>query len=192
MTAADFLRRAKLSRGYRKLTERTDGPLTTARATARLSAYVYGNILALGAVVIATPESIADGDAALVVAATGATTFVAHVFSDFVAHGGLGSDDDTDAAGEREHALAELRDATPIATSATFPTLALVLGWLGLLPTAWAFTLAGGIVVFRIATVQMVAKRIRGVPLTPRVLLAGLLAAAFAAAIVALKVALTH
>lgn len=203
MAAEDLLARAQRSRGYRRLTERADGPLSRERATARLSAYVYGNILALGAVVVATPLSIADGEAAFLVAATGATTFVAHVFAEFVAHSGFDpADDEEDAADDggvnhatarqREHALAELRDATPIASSATFPSLALMLGWLGVLPSGWAFGIAGGIIVVRIASVPMVTTRIRGVPLTPRVLLIGLLTAAVAAVIVLVKVTLTH
>ncbi|MFW0790659.1 hypothetical protein [Gordonia sp. CPCC 205333] len=194
MDAAGAIRRAKLSRSYRMLTERRAGPLPAPRAAARLSAYVYGNILALAAVVISTPTAIAEGHAAALVLATGVTTYVAHVFSEFVAQGSIPSDCDADlpTAKRREHALQELSDATPIATSASLPAIALALGWLDVLPTEWAFLAAGAIVIFRIATIQLVTERIRGNPLTPHVFIAGLVTAAAAALIVLLKVMLTH
>ncbi|GAB18452.1 hypothetical protein GOEFS_054_00660 [Gordonia effusa NBRC 100432] len=194
MDATGAVRRVKLSSGYRILTERRAGPLPARRASARLSAYVYGNILALAAVVIATPAAIVDGHAAAVVIATGMTTYVAHVFSEFVAQGSIPSDDTRELppARRREHALQELSDATPIATSASLPAIALALGWLDILPASWAFLAAGAIVIFRIATVQVVTERIRGNPLTPQVFVAGLVTAAVAALIVVLKVLLTH
>lgn len=184
------LRRNQLvrSRAYRRIVERPSGPLPPDRASARLSAYVYGNILTLAAVATATPETIEHGHAALVVFFTGVTTYVAHIFSNFVAYQNV-----TDARPDgREHALQELADATPIMSSATMPTVALILGWLEVIPTGWAFAIAGGLVVVRIASIQLVAERVRGNPLTPRLVLLGLLTAAVAGAIVVVKVVLTH
>nr|WP_296769249.1 hypothetical protein [Rhodococcus sp. (in: high G+C Gram-positive bacteria)] len=178
---------------YKYAANRAQGPLTPARAAARLSAYVYGNILVLTAVVAASPASIDDGVAFGLVLATASTTFVAHVFAEVVARSNLpesvhGSTDSE----KRESILDEIRDAVPIASSGTVPALILALAWLWILPTFWAQLISGGVVVFRIATVQIVAQRLRGRPLTFRVFVAGLVTAALAAAIVLVKVAVTH
>ena len=162
------------------------------RATARLSAYVYGNILALASIAVATSASINNGSAVALVAGTGATTFIAHIFADVVAHASVSGATGADSAADKLHVRAELRDAVPIASSAAIPALVLVLGWLGVLSSAWAHLLAGGVVVVRIAGLPIVAERIRGNSLSFRVLVAGLLTAGLAAAIVVVKVAVGH
>lgn len=178
---------------FERLSSRKAGPLPPARAAARLSAYVYGNILVLTAVVAASPSSIDDGGAFLLVLATTTTTFVAHVFADIVAHSNIpeamhGSTDSE----KRKSALDEIRDAAPIASSGTVPAIILALAWLWILPTYWAQLLAGGVVVFRIATLQVVAQRLRGRPLTFKIFVAGLVTAAIAALIVLAKVYTAH
>ncbi|MFC8178327.1 MULTISPECIES: hypothetical protein [Nocardiaceae] len=178
---------------YRRLSTRASGPLTPTRAAARLSAYVYGNILVLTAVVAASPASIDDGDAFLLVLATASTTFVAHVFAETVARSNIpesvhGSTDNE----KKQTVIDEIRDAVPIASSGTVPAVILALAWLWILPTFWAQLIAGGVVVFRIATLQIVAQRLRGQPLTFKVFVAGLVTAALAAVIVFLKVYTSH
>ncbi|MFC9837707.1 hypothetical protein ACFVKB_28440 [Rhodococcus sp. NPDC127530] len=176
-----------------RVTERKHGPLPAARASARLSAYVYGNILVLTVVVAATPRTIENGAAVALVLGTTVTTFLAHVFADAVAHSSVPVDDDDEERTERSSkALDELRDAIPIVSSGTGPAALLALGWLHVLPTAWAQLLAGGVIVFRIATIQIVTERIRGNRLTFRVLIVGLTTAAVAAAIVLAKVLIGH
>lgn len=183
--------RVKQFQFYRALAIRPQGPLPPERATARLSAYVYGNILALASVIVASPASIEHGTAAILVAGTGATTFVAHIFAEFVAHTCV-SPPDGHVPEERVHALAELRDAVPIASSAGLPSMVLALGWMGVLSAQWAFLLAGVLITIRIATVQIVTERLRGRPLTFRVFVAGLATAALAAMIVAAKFVVGH
>lgn len=190
----DFLqRRIARTRVYKTVTTRRDGPLTPGRAAARLSAYVYGNILVLTAVVAATPASIDDGAAFVLVLTTAATTFVAHVFAEVVARSNIpesmhGSTDSE----KRQSVLDEIRDAVPIASSGTIPAVILALAWLWILPTYWAQLIAAGVVIFRIATLQIVAQRLRGRPLTFRVFVAGLVTAFVAAIIVLLKVLTAH
>ena len=101
--------------------------MSPARAARRLSAYVYGNILVLAAVAASTPDSIEHGTAAVLVLATAGTTFLAHVFADFVA-GSRIPEVYGDATEEQRRftALEELRDAVPILSSGTFPALMLV------------------------------------------------------------------
>ncbi|MDV8022823.1 hypothetical protein [Rhodococcus sp. IEGM 1330] len=185
--------RIRRTRLYRRLVTRADGPLEPARAARRLSAYVYGNILVLAAVAASTPSSIEQGTAAVLVLATAVTTFLAHVFADFVASSQI-PESHGDATDEQRtfKAVEELRDAVPILSSGTVPALMLALGWLSVLPGQWSELLAGGVIVVRIATIQLVTERIRGNPLTFRAILGGLATAAIAALIVLAKVFLGH
>ncbi|MDV6230722.1 hypothetical protein [Rhodococcus cercidiphylli] len=190
---SDAERRIRRTRLYRRLVTRADGPLEPARAAKRLSAYVYGNILVLAAVAASTPSSIENGTAAVLVLATAVTTFLAHVFADFVASSQI-PEAHGDATDEQRtfEAVEEFRDAVPILSSGTVPAVMLALGWLSVLPGQWSELLAGGVIVIRIATIQMVTERIRGNPLTFRAFLGGLATAAVAALIVLAKVFLGH
>lgn len=169
---------------YRRVTTRKAGVLPPHRATRRLSAYVYGNVLVMTVVVAASPSSIANGTAALLVIGTTLTTFLAHIFADAVAAGTV----DDDSVGWRE----ELRDSLPIASSGVAPSLLLALAWLDILPGALAQGLAGGLVTLRIASIPVVAERLRGRGLSFRLVLAGIATAVLAAIVVAVKVYLTH
>ena len=88
--------------------------------------------------------------------------------------------------------LDELRDAVPIVSSASWPAIILALGWLDAVPTQVAQLVAGGIVVIRIASIEIVSERVRGNRLTFRVLVAGLVTAALAAVIVVAKTYVGH
>ncbi|MGV9480431.1 hypothetical protein [Gordonia aichiensis] len=195
------------------LTRRRGGPLAPDRAASRLSAYVYGNILVLAALVTASAHAVENGDAVWLILGTGLTTYIAHVFADLVAgnsipeahvrsasaHGGGAHDDEHPRSGHspadddvRTHIRHELRDATPIISSAILPAIALALGWADVLPTAWAHGIAGAVVVLRIASVPIVVERVRGNEVSLRVIIAGILTAALAAVVVLLKVLLAH
>ena len=94
-------------------------PLTPESAASRISAYVYGNILVLAALVPITnsPEYIGIA----IVAGTALSTFIAHVFADSVAQ--------SVRSGEqlsRDERLAELRNAVPILSSAVLPCVILL------------------------------------------------------------------
>lgn len=187
------------SRGLRAvLVERKGGPLDARRAATRLSAYVYGNILVLGAVVAASTTAIRAGYAPLIVLGTGVTTYIAHVFADLLAHSSIPEAHSDEHGGEipaeRQRRLIadELRDAVPIMSSAIWPALALALGYHELIPTEVAALIAGGVVVVRIATVQLVSERVRGNPLRPSMFVGGLVTAAVAALIVLLKTLVGH
>lgn len=186
-------RRAANTAVYKFAATRAGGPLPPTRAAARLSAYVYGNILVLTAVVAASPASIDDGGAFLLVLATTFTTFLAHVFAEVVARSNIPESVHGSTNSEKKASvLDEIRDAVPIASSGTVPAVILALAWLWILPTFWAQLIAGGVVVFRIATLQIVAQRLRGKPLTFTVFVAGLVTAAVAAVIVLAKVYAGH
>ncbi|MFT4086390.1 MAG: hypothetical protein QM658_04430 [Gordonia sp. (in: high G+C Gram-positive bacteria)] len=168
------------------LFNRAGDPLPVSRVRSRLVAYVYGNVLTLAAVAVLTPEGIHSGHAAWVVFGAGLTTFLAHIFAEFVAHATIatgGTDDDA-----RHELLQDIRDALPILSSASVPTLALILGWLGWLPTVWSLAVAGGVIVLRLASIPIVSARVRGEAVTPQVLIAGLLTALLALAVVVAKI----
>lgn len=186
-----------MPRWHRRLSERKAGPLEPRRAASRLSAYVYGNILVLAVVVVATGATITEGQAALVVLGTGVTTYVAHIFADLLAHANIPEARELDygkLTREQTRTLArhELRDAAPIISSAAFPAIALALGYHELIPSRAAQLLAGGIVVLRMGSVQIVTERVRGNPLSVGMVIGGVLTAAVAALIVLLKVFVGH
>src|SRR6188508_2524031 len=86
--------------------------LPTIRIRTRISAYVYGNILVLTAIGTATPHMVETGWAAVAVAATTITTYLAHVLSHFVAE-----QVEDEQLEELESDRDELRDALPIISS---------------------------------------------------------------------------
>jgi O-antigen/teichoic acid export membrane protein len=104
--------------------------LPVERMRLRLAAYVYGGILVLGAIAVANGETIADGHAALVVAATTATTYLAHVLAHRV-----GEQIGRPRGTERDHWRQEARDSTPILFAGVTPTIVLLLPTVTSLPT---------------------------------------------------------
>lgn len=165
---------ARSRRWYQRRT-----PLDSHAASRRLTAYVYGNILILAALVPFQEESEA-GHAMVVVIGTALSTFIAHAFSEYL--GGDGS----------VHPRALLRESMPILTTALVPLLLLWLTRVTHLPMSRAVVIAEIVLIGRIASTGMVAARLRDEKSHLRVLLAGVLVAAVALGIVLLKVALTH
>ena len=154
-------------------------PLSEHEAARRLSAYIYGNILILAALV-PFQEDLDTGRAMAVVIGTALSTFIAHAFSEYL--GGDGS----------VHPRALLRESMPILTTALVPLLLLWLSRVTHLPMSRAVVIAEIVLIGRIASTGMVAARLRDEKSRVRVLLAGVVVAAVALGIVLLKVALTH
>ncbi|NAZ81657.1 hypothetical protein GTR02_07480 [Kineococcus sp. R8] len=143
------------------LLQRRDGGLGVTRARHRTTAFVYGNITVLGAVLAVGAGAVASGSAVLAVLATALTTFVAHVVADVVA---ARVTDGPDQPPPPEHELREeLRDATPVATSGLLPAVVLGLSALDVLPVAVAQPLAALVVVVRLALTGVVVERLSGV-----------------------------
>lgn len=165
---------ARSRRWYQRRT-----PLGSHEASRRLSAYVYGNILILAALV-PFQEETAAGHAIVVVIGTALSTFIAHAFSEYL--GGDGS----------VHPRALVRESMPILTTALVPLLLLWLTRVTALPMPRAVVIAEIVLIGRIASTGMVAARLRDEKSHLRIMLAGVLVAAVALGIVVLKVALTH
>jgi len=184
--------RSEVGRGVTpaaRLTARLASPVDLERARARTTAFVYGNILVLSAVLTATPESVGDGQAALVVVATTVTTYLAHVVAHAV--GGAVGQDPTRPR-PRGEGPAELRDAVPIVSSGTAPAVVLLLAWWTDLATGTAVAVAAGVTVLRLASMGLVIGRLSGHEPSGRQWWAGVVLAVVSAVIAVLKVLLTH
>ena len=162
--------------------------LPVERVRGRVGAYIYGNILVLAAIFAISPEGIVHWNAVIVVVATSATTFVAHV----VAHNTGQAVGRAGEEGLRLHLAQEARDAVPIVSSGTGPAVLLALGALGWLPPGAAQTLAEAYVVLRLAATGIIVRRLS--PASSRLsgLRSGLALAGVGIVIAALKEVLTH
>jgi len=171
------------------LRRRPDGGLPVHRARERGSAFVYGNITVLGAVVAVGQDAVRSGSASVVVLATAAATFVAHVMAHVVSER-IGPD--VDPPHLRREAGASLRDALPIASSGVWPALLLLAGTLELLPTTTAWAAAAAVVGVRLALTGLVVERVSGRRPSSTALWGGVVLAALSAVVAVVKAVLTH
>lgn len=153
----------------------------------RLAAYVYGGILVLGAIAVANGETIADGHAALVVAATTATTYLAHVLAHRV-----GEQIGRPRGAERDHVLQEARDSTPILFSGVTPSVVLLLPMFTGMSTEAAQLIAGGWIALQFSFLGVDVARLSGRRPTLRTLWSGIALALAAGVVVVLKVTFAH
>jgi len=161
--------------------------LPAADAASRTSAYVYGNILVLAALV---PLSIADvrsGTAVLIVLGTAVSTFFAHLFAETVG-GSMRVEQLSGWRAFRHH----VRDAVPVLTSGLVPTVLLALAWLDVAPHTSMVVTAEVLLIVRIGWTGVVVGRLHGEPRSLRLLLTGVALSVLGAFVVGLKVLLTH
>ncbi|TQF66007.1 hypothetical protein FK531_19240 [Rhodococcus spelaei] len=151
----------------------------------RISAYVYGNILVLAALLPLNNTSVAH--AGLVVIGTSISTFVAHAFAESVGRSARAG-----RALTTVERIQELRDSVPVLTSGLIPAAVVGMGGLGWIDLDIALLLAEIWVVTRIAGITYVITRMRGERPNRGTLIASIALAAVAVAIVAIKLLLTH
>ncbi|WP_305092252.1 hypothetical protein [Prescottella sp. R16] len=161
-------------------------PLDRENAAARISAYVYGNILILAALI---PETISRSDSRTIaiVAGTAISTFVAHIFAE-----GVGKSVRSGAQLTAKERLAEVRDSVPVLSSAVVPIVVLATAYFGWLEPFTAQVIAEVAILIRIASMVFVITRLRGERPSGTTLLAAAVLAVVATGIVVLKVVLTH
>jgi hypothetical protein len=152
-----------------------------------VSAYVYGNVLVMAALIALHPEELRGPTGVLYVLGVGASTYVAHTVGEAV-----GLRVRAGRSLDRTALRHELRDALPIATSAGAPAAVLLLAWTGLLDADVVLLLALGLVDLRLALTGSVVARTSGERSSTRVFLAGFVLAVVAAAAALLKWQLTH
>ena len=162
-------------------------PLPRDDVATRVSAYVYGNVLVMAALIALRPDELRGPTGVLYVLGVGASTFVAHTLGEAV---GLRV-----RAGRSLDGTAlrrEIRGALPIATAAGIPAAVLVLAWTDLLDAGVVLVLALALVDLRLALIGSVVARISGERSSTRVFLSGLVLAVVAASAAVLKWQLTH
>lgn len=160
-------------------------PLDQENAARRISAYVYGNILILTAMIPLTTSDTVVG--ILVVLGTSVSTFIAHVFAEGVGHAVRANSELT-----RAQRMDELRDAVPILSSALLPIVILAGALIGWLQPHIAHIAAEAAMLVRIGGIVFVIERLKGARPSRWTLLAAVLLTAVATAVVVLKVLLTH
>jgi hypothetical protein len=153
----------------------------------RVSAYVYGNVLVMAALIALQPDDLRGPKGVLYLLGVGISTYVAHTVGEAV---GLRVREgrSLDGAVVRR----ELRDALPIATSAGAPAALLLLAWTELLDADVVLVLALALVDLRLALTGSVVAWVSGERSSTRVFMAGFVLAVIAAAAAALKWQLTH
>ena len=166
---------------------RAPGGLAGERAAARISAYLYGNIIVFATLVPLTDEDTAHAHALTLLLGVAVSTYLAHVFSEIVGHNARAGEPMTRA--EVRH---ELRDSQPIVSSALVPGLLLGAALLDWISGSAAVLVSEVYLLVRMALVGILVERLRSARPSFRTLLAGLALAAVAAAISALKVVLGH
>jgi hypothetical protein len=169
-------------------TRRLHDDLPVERVRSRVSAYIYGNIFVLAAIFATSPESVAHLTAVVIVVATSATTFFAHVVAHNIGQA-IGRTEDEEL---RVQLSREARDAVPIMTSGTVPAVLLGLGAVGWLPPGLSQLLAEAYVVVRLAGTGIVVGGRAGAASRKGGLWSGLALAGIGIVIAALKQILTH
>ncbi|MDH2442533.1 hypothetical protein QDR37_01105 [Amnibacterium sp. CER49] len=161
--------------------------LPVERARSRIGAYVYGDVLVLGALLTVEIDAERPVIGALAVALTTVITYVAHVVSDAIGDR-LGRD-------SKEHAASlprELRDALPIASAGVLPALVVLLGALGVMPLLAAVAIGVAVVALRLAAVGVVIAHWTGEPAPLTAITAGVTVALIGAAVGLLEVLVAH
>lgn len=161
--------------------------LSVERQRMRLAAYVYGNILVLAAIVLATGKSIGSGEAALLVTVTALSTYGAHIIAHDVGQH-LGREHDE----HRPHVAQEIRDALPILVSGAVPAVILLVGIFGVVPSQLTQLVAALWVVGRLSLIGFLVERLNGRRATVGTLSSGLILAFASGIVVVLKVLFAH
>ncbi|WP_141811969.1 hypothetical protein [Nocardia bhagyanarayanae] len=160
-------------------------PLDRENAASRISAYIYGNVLVLAALV---PITTGEKDVGiLVVLGTALSTFVAHAFAEAVGHSVRHRSPST-----RAETLHELRNSVPILSSAVLPCVVLATGWLGWVEPRTAQIVAELAVLVRIGGIVFVIGRLNGERPNRASVLAAVLITVVATTVVIVKILLTH
>ena len=162
-------------------------PLEPSNAASRISAYVYGNILVLAALIPLSFHEEHTFQGVAIVLGTAISTFIAHAFAEAV-----GQTVRTGNHLSRAEQMAELRNSVPVLSAAILPATLLLIGWWGLLDPQLGQLLAEITVIARIASTNYVVGRLRGEKPTRGTFLGSIALAAAATVIVAIKIVLTH
>lgn len=166
---------------------RADPNLSREQAAARISAYVYGNIIVFATTVPLAASDLSHGHGTLLILGVSASTYLAHVFADVIGHqvrAGKGL--------ERADLWHEIRDSLPVLTSGLVPAVLLLLGGLHWIPGRAAILGSEAYLLLRMALIGLLVERLQTERPSVRTLAAGVVLAAAAAGVALVKVALGH
>ncbi len=162
-------------------------PLELEDAARRTTAYVYGNILVLAALVSLLNEDVDSGRAFWIVLGTAVSTFLAHAFAE-----GMGALVRASETLTWANSVKLARESLPVLTSGVIPAGIILLGRLGVLAAGPALTVAEALVLLRIAGTGIVVARLRNERSSLLIILSGIAVALGGALVSVLKVYLTH
>ncbi|NQX29518.1 hypothetical protein HQQ81_19405 [Microbacteriaceae bacterium VKM Ac-2854] len=156
-------------------------------ASSRITAYVYGNIVALATIAPFTRADAESGMTFWYVLAASFSTFLAHAFAE-----SIGRRARSDERLTPEIIRAELRDSLPVLTSGVVPAVVLGLAWLTDIPGFAAQIAALAYLVIRLALIGPIVSRIRGERPSKRTFFAGAALAVLGVGVAVVKVMLGH
>jgi hypothetical protein len=142
--------------------------LTREDAASRITAYVYGNIVALATIAPMTVDAAESGQGLLYLLATAFSTFLAHTFAE-----SIGRRARSDHRLTADAIRAELRDSMPVLTSSLIPAALLAGAWVTDMPGLMAEIIAIAYLVIRLALLGPVVSRLRGERPSLRTFVAG-------------------
>jgi hypothetical protein len=152
-------------------------------AARRVSAWIYGTVLALAGLALVTPEMSDEGGGAALLIGIGLGTLLAHIFADFIGE---------EVRERRRLTSAErrelLRDLLPVLTGMLPPAVLLAIGTLPSVSGPWMLGLAFAVTLLRLPLVAViVAARTGRRPLWSLFFVSGL-----GVLIVVVKVLISH
>jgi len=175
---ASDIRSGSLDSGHRLSAERT---------ATRISAYVYGDVLVLAALVALRPEDLRSTTGLAYVLGTALSTYVAHVLAEAAGLRIRGTD-----RVSKTLLRHELRDALPIASAASGPALLMAVALLGWWSAGTALMGAITVTALRVAVLGWVIGYVRGEAPSRRTFWAGIALGVAGVAVALLKWWLTH
>lgn len=152
-------------------------PLPPQDAQHRITAYIYGNLVVLAALIPINSHEVSSKDVVTVLGIT-VTTFLVHVFADVVI-----------STWSKDNIRRAAQDSVPILTSGVLPALLVSAALLGA-PTLVALLLAEILLVLRLASLGVVMARLQSRPPSAGPVWSGIGLAAVALGIVLIQAAL--
>ncbi|MGU3410513.1 hypothetical protein ACLBWP_10425 [Microbacterium sp. M1A1_1b] len=169
----------------RDATSRATRMISREDASSRITAYVYGNIVALATVASLTSVDAERGASFRYVLATSVTTFLAHTFAE-----SMGRRARSDEPLTWSVIRAELRDSLPVLTSGVVPAVVFGLAWVTGLPGLVPQVAVLVYLIVRLGLIGPIVARIRGEKSSTRTVVAGIGLAAIAVAVAVAKAVL--
>lgn len=154
-------------------------PLPPQDARHRTTAFIYGNIVVLAALVPINFHEVSGADVVAILGIA-VSTFLVHVFADVVT-----------SPWSRDSIRRGVWDSAPILTSGVLPALLVIAALLGA-PALVALLLAELLLVLRLALLGVVVARLQSRPTSAGPVWAGIGLAVVALVIVLIKVVLPH